>query len=161
MGAKLISGELLRAESEYYSARTQHRPDPNPICFEGYHSRAHITLLRYGTYLPSNRPDQSVDCTTYTEYSSSCREIKHIRFENVKRLHPWLLLVFGLTPFGAMAAQENLPRLPKNVRFRVLIIGRANAGKTSILQRVCNTTERPVIDVVGSSGTPKRVRSRS
>lgn len=27
--------------------------------------------------------------------------------------------------------------------FRVLIIGRANAGKTTILQRVCNTTKQP------------------
>ena len=31
------------------------------------------------------------------------------------------------------------------LRFRVLIIGRANAGKTSILQRVCETTESPTI----------------
>ncbi|KAH9058230.1 GTP-binding protein [Lactarius vividus] len=31
------------------------------------------------------------------------------------------------------------------IKFRVLIIGRANAGKTSILQRVCETTESPVI----------------
>ncbi|KAH8989349.1 hypothetical protein EDB86DRAFT_3197490, partial [Lactarius hatsudake] len=30
-------------------------------------------------------------------------------------------------------------------RFRVLIIGRANAGKTSILQRVCDTTDSPII----------------
>ena len=30
-------------------------------------------------------------------------------------------------------------------RFRVLIIGRANLGKTTILQRVCNTMERPKI----------------
>jgi len=30
------------------------------------------------------------------------------------------------------------------IKFRVLIIGRANAGKTSILQRVCDTTESPV-----------------
>ena len=30
-------------------------------------------------------------------------------------------------------------------RFRVLIIGRANAGKTTILQRVCHTTEQPKI----------------
>ncbi|EDR14541.1 small GTP-binding protein domain [Laccaria bicolor S238N-H82] len=30
-------------------------------------------------------------------------------------------------------------------RFRVLIIGRANSGKTTILQRVCNTTEQPKI----------------
>ena len=30
-------------------------------------------------------------------------------------------------------------------RFRILIIGRANAGKTTLLQRVCNTTEDPCI----------------
>ncbi|KAG2115666.1 GTP-binding protein [Suillus cothurnatus] len=30
-------------------------------------------------------------------------------------------------------------------RFRILIIGRANAGKTTILQRVCKTRETPVI----------------
>jgi hypothetical protein len=34
--------------------------------------------------------------------------------------------------------------LPK-IKFRVLIIGRANSGKTSILQRVCDTTDSPVI----------------
>ncbi|KAG2063663.1 hypothetical protein BDR04DRAFT_1037373, partial [Suillus decipiens] len=33
----------------------------------------------------------------------------------------------------------------KIVRFRILIIGRANAGKTTILQRVCNTRENPEI----------------
>ncbi|KAH9066185.1 hypothetical protein EDB87DRAFT_693920 [Lactarius vividus] len=32
-----------------------------------------------------------------------------------------------------------------NIKFRVLIIGRANAGKTSILQRVCETTESSMI----------------
>jgi GTP-binding protein EngB required for normal cell division len=31
------------------------------------------------------------------------------------------------------------------LQFRVLVIGRANAGKTSILQRVCDTTESPKI----------------
>jgi GTPase SAR1 family protein len=30
-------------------------------------------------------------------------------------------------------------------KFRVLIIGRANAGKTTILQRVCDTIEDPEI----------------
>ena len=29
--------------------------------------------------------------------------------------------------------------------FRILIVGRANAGKTTILQRVCATTKRPKI----------------
>jgi len=40
-------------------------------------------------------------------------------------------------------------------RFRVLIIGRANAGKTTILQRVCNTRENP--EIYNSAG--KKVRS--
>ena len=35
-------------------------------------------------------------------------------------------------------------RIPR-IQFRVLVIGRANAGKTSILQRVCDTTESPTI----------------
>ncbi|OAX32219.1 hypothetical protein K503DRAFT_870264 [Rhizopogon vinicolor AM-OR11-026] len=30
-------------------------------------------------------------------------------------------------------------------RFRVLVVGRANAGKTTLLHRVCNTTEKPEI----------------
>ncbi|KAI5988306.1 hypothetical protein F5J12DRAFT_528819 [Pisolithus orientalis] len=30
-------------------------------------------------------------------------------------------------------------------RFRILVVGRANAGKTTILQRVCNTTDQPEI----------------
>ncbi|KAF5348792.1 hypothetical protein D9756_009849 [Leucocoprinus leucothites] len=43
-----------------------------------------------------------------------------------------------------MSTQQAPRRLPK-IKFRVLIIGRANAGKTSILQRVCDTTDSPVI----------------
>ena len=56
-----------------------------------------------------------------------------------------------------MAAQKNHAQVPK-VRFRVLIIGRANAGKTSILQRVCDTTESPEIYRLGRGGTRHRVR---
>ncbi|KAH8986627.1 hypothetical protein EDB86DRAFT_2809456 [Lactarius hatsudake] len=43
-----------------------------------------------------------------------------------------------------MSTQQPSRRIPE-VRFRVLIIGRANAGKTSILKRICETTESPVI----------------
>ena len=46
--------------------------------------------------------------------------------------------------FAPMDTQLTPRRVPK-IQFRVLIIGRANAGKTSILQRVCETTESPVI----------------
>ncbi|KAF8257548.1 hypothetical protein EI94DRAFT_1099221 [Lactarius quietus] len=43
-----------------------------------------------------------------------------------------------------MDTEQTRRQLPE-FRFRVLIIGRANAGKTSILQRVCETTESPTI----------------
>ena len=33
----------------------------------------------------------------------------------------------------------------KYTRFRILVIGRANAGKTTLLQRVCDTSEDPCI----------------
>ena len=34
--------------------------------------------------------------------------------------------------------------------FRILVIGRSNAGKTTLLQRVCNTTELP--DIFNTKG---------
>jgi GTPase SAR1 family protein len=62
---------------------------------------------------------------------------------------------------NAIDAEQNLPIAPSDIKFRVLIIGRANAGKTSILQRVCDTTESPEIYSVDSEGVRTRVRSRS
>ncbi|KIO12413.1 hypothetical protein M404DRAFT_993407 [Pisolithus tinctorius Marx 270] len=41
---------------------------------------------------------------------------------------------------------ERAKKYMKNItRFRILVIGRANAGKTTILQRVCNTVDDPEI----------------
>ena len=83
---------------------------------------------------------------------------------NVARIQPHLQS-FTFINFGAMAAQqssppvqESLPRVP-DIQFRVLVIGRANAGKTSLLQRVCDTTESPKIYKCGPSGIRERVRS--
>ncbi|KAF8549895.1 hypothetical protein OG21DRAFT_534794 [Imleria badia] len=43
-------------------------------------------------------------------------------------------------------------------RFRILIVGRANAGKTTILQRICNSTEKPEIyDGDGNKIDPSQV----
>ncbi|KIO04166.1 hypothetical protein M404DRAFT_1000682 [Pisolithus tinctorius Marx 270] len=39
-------------------------------------------------------------------------------------------------------AQEYMKKIE---RFRILVMGRANAGKTTILQRVCNSTEKPEV----------------
>ena len=63
------------------------------------------------------------------------------------------------SPVPSLAPAPN-SRAP-DVRFRVLIIGRANAGKTSILQRVCDTTESPVIYRSRPSGTQSQVCAHS
>jgi GTPase SAR1 family protein len=60
-----------------------------------------------------------------------------------------------------MDTQKNLPTVPSGIKFRVLIIGRANAGKTSILQRVCDTTDSPEIYRLDPKGNRERVRSSS
>jgi hypothetical protein len=67
-------------------------------------------------------------------------------------------LYLTVPQIGAMATQQTLPKFPLDVKFRVLIIGRSNSGKTTILQRVCKTTESPEIYSVDSSGRRKRVR---
>jgi|SRR5580693_2063058 hypothetical protein len=61
----------------------------------------------------------------------------------------------------AIDAQQILPEVPDDLRFRVLIIGRANAGKTTILQKVCDTTEGPEIYRLGARGERERVRCHS
>ena len=43
----------------------------------------------------------------------------------------------SISPMGT----KRTPRIFQDLQFRVLVLGRANAGKTSILQRVCETTE--------------------
>ena len=45
-----------------------------------------------------------------------------------------------------MTSTETDQKLRKKYRhFRILVIGWANAGKTTLLKRVCNTTEEPCI----------------
>ncbi|KAG6853061.1 hypothetical protein C0991_007172 [Blastosporella zonata] len=48
---------------------------------------------------------------------------------------------------GAEAQANNVRK--KAGRFRILIIGRANSGKTTILKKVCNSAEEPAIYGVG------------
>jgi hypothetical protein len=55
-----------------------------------------------------------------------------------------VLLPDSIAPIAPMDAKATHHKLP-NIRFRVLVLGRANAGLTSILLRVCDTTESPTI----------------
>ncbi|KAG6905724.1 hypothetical protein DXG01_001127 [Tephrocybe rancida] len=50
------------------------------------------------------------------------------------------------TPSNTMSDIAAASKLrDKYTHFRILVIGRANAGKTTLLKRVCNTTEEPCI----------------
>ena len=62
--------------------------------------------------------------------------------------HPGPQFYFSLRSLSRMSTEntsdfENLQE--KFGRFRVLIVGRANAGKTTILRGICNTTENPEV----------------
>ena len=50
-----------------------------------------------------------------------------------------------VTPAVTVDLEEAAKLRAKYTRFRILVIGRANAGKTTLLKRVCNTTEEPSI----------------
>jgi len=50
-----------------------------------------------------------------------------------------------VTPAVTVDLEEAAKLRAKYTQFRILVIGRANAGKTTLLKRVCNTTEEPSI----------------
>ena len=56
------------------------------------------------------------------------------------------------TPTAVVASPPDLKEAAKlrarYSHFRILVIGRANAGKTTLLKRVCNTKEDPVYSEV-------------
>ena len=55
----------------------------------------------------------------------------------------------GLQAQSRSNTQDEAAKLrAKYTHFRILIIGRANAGKTTLLKRVCNTREDPVYNRV-------------
>src|SRR6266404_4690274 len=63
-----------------------------------------------------------------------------------------------VSPTDTNPMGSNQSRPIPNIQFRVLVIGRANAGKTTILQRVCDTTESPTIYRQNSDGEREQVR---
>jgi GTPase SAR1 family protein len=59
-------------------------------------------------------------------------------------------LTFDSIHPDSMSQSEPMTERARRIRaycplFRILVIGRANAGKTTILQKVCNTTDEPEI----------------
>ena len=56
-----------------------------------------------------------------------------------------ILRLVASLPTTIMSHPDPYELRAKYTRFRILVIGRANAGKTTLLKRVCNTTEDPCI----------------
>ena len=51
----------------------------------------------------------------------------------------------GTSSKPQLTAEQVQELRAKFTRFRILVIGRANAGKTTILRKLCNATGEPVI----------------
>ena len=64
----------------------------------------------------------------------------------------------SIAPMDAEQTSQTKPRTIPDLQFRVLVIGKANAGKTTILQRVCDTTESPMIYRRGKNRRKGEVR---
>ena len=90
--------------------------------------------------------------------------MRDFRARRCRKIPEWCSICHDLSLARAMGATQSsssrsTPRVPNDTKpmdtkysrpipkiaFRVLIIGRANAGKTTILQRVCDTTDSPTI----------------
>jgi hypothetical protein len=57
---------------------------------------------------------------------------------------------------AAKRAEEIRKKFP---RFRALVLGRANAGKTTLLEKVCKTTEQPeIFDAKGNKASIHQLR---
>ncbi|KAJ7714612.1 GTP-binding protein [Mycena metata] len=63
-------------------------------------------------------------------------------------------------PSAKLSVEESIRLRAKCGHFRVLVIGRANAGKTTLLKRVCDTIEDPEIyDPDGNKIDPKVIEA--
>ena len=139
--------------THFYSSCTYHR------------KHLHATSCRKHCRKRIDGLDHSIKCTVthqLTNVRTVIRVMTYSRTRIQRSIIAFPTSFFLYYPFCtmAMASQQGRLRLP-NVRFRVLIIGKANAGKTSILKRVCNTTESPKIYRLGRWGTRNLVRPRS
>ena len=74
-----------------------------------------------------------------TAVSTGTEDTHHIDSAQVETVSPSIEEDVRLDP---AQVKKHFDRIG---RFRILVIGRSNAGKTTILQRVCNTTELPEI----------------
>ena len=89
--------------------------------------------------VPLTEGTEHIGPTQDTAVSTGTEDTHHIDPVEIAIVSPSIEEDFRLDPVQVM---EHFDRIG---RFRILVIGRSNAGKTTLLQRVCNTTELPEI----------------
>ena len=99
-----------------------------------------------------NMPDRRPPQTAKESQGFRNRLKKMFRWGSQSMLSSWQPLELAPTVLTIMTDRE-LELEAANIRarythFRILIVGRANAGKTTLLKRVCNTKEDPVYNKV-------------
>ena len=74
---------------------------------------------------------------------------RHVIYSSMQKhrstIHRSITLAFLNTIVPMVGYTVQYSKKISDLQFRVLVMGRANSGKTSILQRVCDTTESPTI----------------
>jgi len=95
---------------------------------------------------PVDTPTVTVDLSTPQSRPNAPSAVGSLSTPQCRPNSPSAVVVPPVvTPAVAVDLEEAAKLRAKYTRFRILVIGRANAGKTTLLKRVCNTTEEPSI----------------
>ena len=114
------------------------------------------TLLRPEGQKTGNRKVRSSETRLGVGVGKTRGLLEWERANHRSTIHRSTTLAFP-NSVAPMSTEQTHRRINK-VQFRVLVLGRANAGKTSILQRVCETTESPKIYREDYRGAKEEVR---
>ena len=115
------------------------------------------TFRRFGASI--SQVAQSSKMFTTSHYllgfkSKATRQAEAVQAEEMRAAEA--IRVEEIRPEALRADASRAEAIRKKVdHFRVLVIGRANAGKTTILQKVCNTSDKP--EIFDSKGNKVRL----
>src|SRR3984957_16107177 len=85
---------------------------------------------------------RSIDHRGYTSAST---------LTNSRSYRSSIIMSTNAHPQALPSSSDSVDIRKKFPRFRILILGRANAGKTTVLKKMCETNENPIIHDWGGS----------
>ena len=158
--SKLLIGS--KATSEPAAMETFHDESGRSRAFEGQITPSNKMFAVSMCFIGSKSMSESATTETTQDKFGRFRAFEG-QITQSNKMFTISKYFIGLKSQSEPAPVSSLDRVrSRNIRekagsFRVLILGRANAGKTTILEKVCNTVEEPdIFDVNGI-----KVQSRS